>query len=164
MISSSWTSQPCLLRACRVWSLCVNKQRNSFGSLYFDSKKMESPFFELLLGGSTMGTVCFWHCSSLQDGVIVWDLGVRFAAGCVGCCRSWLGYIEFLQLLIHIVLSPDVLCCSFVYLDTLLRSHAFSPKRLELVLKVVVWCFFLPSGLCPFPVSMSCCPGNSWEL
>lgn len=125
---------------------------------------MESPFFELLLGGSTTGTVCFWHCSSLQDGVIVWDLEVRFAAGWVGCCRSWLGYIEFLQLLIHIVLSPDVLCCSFVYLDMLLRSHAFSPKRLELVLKVVVWCFFLPSGLCPFPVSMSCCPGNSWEL
>ena len=41
-------------------------------------------------------------------------------------------------------MSLDVLYCSSVYLDVLLRSQPFFPKRLELLLKVVV---FLPPGL-----------------
>lgn len=36
-------------------------------------------------------------------------------------------------------LSLYVLCCSFVCIDVLLRRRSFFPKRLELLLKVVVF-------------------------
>ena len=36
-------------------------------------------------------------------------------------------------------LSLDVLCCSFVYLDVLLRSQPFFPKGVEFLLKVMVF-------------------------
>lgn len=95
------------------------------------------------------GTVA---CSRVESvcGTLGSDL-LQGSVWCVRCCRSWSGCIESPQLLIHIAPSPDVLCCFFVYLDVLLRSHAFSPKRLELVLKVVVWCFFSTTRSLFFP-------------
>lgn len=163
MISSSWTSQPCLLRSCRVWSLCVNKQRNKvLAHCTLSLERWSHVSFSSCLEGARWaqclsGTGALSRVESLC-GTLGSDL-LQGTGWCVGCCRSWLEYIEFPQLFIYIALSSDVLCCSFVYLEVHLRSRAFSPKGLVLVLKVVE-----QSGLCSFPESVSCCPGNSWEL
>lgn len=146
-ISSTWKSQACLLSSCRVWSLHVNKQRSKvlfpcvltlkrWSHFSFSSclewvwwAQYDSSTIPLCMMEGMHGPVgpCTWTCCRQVFDVcdtVGQDWGILSLRSCLSNLHQ---------------LSLDVLCCSFVYLNVLLRSQPFFPKKLKFLLKVVVF-------------------------